>query len=382
MLESNSMDLVRFGIIGCGNAASFHVLANKQNPKLKFIAAYDINEKVLKRFTKRHKLEPFSSVDALLQSDIDAVHIILPHHLHAKATIAAAEAGKHVICEKPMATSLEDCDAMIATTKKAGVQFMIAENHRFLPAHVYIKDLLTQGLIGDVFFSRTYEGAYDNPEKICDPNHWMFSYERGGGGALFDQGVHKFALLNWLMGPVDAAACWLIKALNSPSNKADDTAMVHLHHKSGAVSEVSVTTAAIHPPTNRLELHGTKGTILEDHSWENPVKIFSGSEKAEMQGEFYSPSLTHGVFPQYYTISFRLEDTHFAECILNNKLPEFTPQEAREAVVVAHLAYLAAKKKTTVTMSELTEVLKNEGTASLFEGIDEVIHKAHINLKW
>ncbi|MHA1265226.1 MAG: Gfo/Idh/MocA family protein [Candidatus Helarchaeota archaeon] len=374
---------MKFGIIGCGNAASFHVLANKRSSKLKFVAAYDINEKILKRFTKRHKLTPYSKLDDLLQGDIDAVHINLPHYLHAETAIAAAKAGKHVLCEKPMATTLEDCDRMINTAKKAGIKLMIAENHRFLPAHQYIKKILDQGLIGDVFFARTYEGAYDNPEKICDPNHWMFSFDKGGGGALFDQGVHKFALLNWLIGEVEAAECWLGKALNSPPNKGDDTAMIHLRHKTGAMTEISVTTAAIHPPTNRLELHGTKGSILEDHSWEKPVQIYSGHENAEIQGEFYSPVIEHGPFPRYYTISFRIEDTYFAECILNDTIPDqFTPQQAKEAVAISLLSYLAAKRKTIVTRTELNKVLKNEGTESIFTGIDEVIHKCYLNLRW
>ena len=179
------MSFVKFGLIGCGNAGSMHAIAVKRSPELKFVAAYDVNEKVLKRFAKRQKLEPYNDLDAFLESDIDAVHIIVPHYLHTKMVVAAAKAGKHVLCEKPMATSLEECDEMIAATKKAGVKFMIAENHRFLPAHQYIKDAVSEGLLGEVFLGRAYEGAYEKPEKILDPEHWMFSYEKGGGGALF-----------------------------------------------------------------------------------------------------------------------------------------------------------------------------------------------------
>ncbi len=376
------MEYVKFGLIGCGAAASYHVIAGKTNPKLKFIAAYDADEKKLASFVKKYKLEPYRSLEALLQSDIDAVHINLPHFLHASTTITAAKAGKHVLCEKPMANSLEDCDAMIAATKKAGVKFMIAENHRFLPAHRYIKEAVSGGLIGDVFLGRAYEGAFDDPNKINNPNHWMFSYDKGGGGALHDQGVHKFAFLNWLLGEVEFAECWVGKALKSPPNKADDTALVLLRYKNGAMVEVVVSTASIHPPTNRLELHGTKGTILEDHSWEKPVKIMSAHEKAPVQGEFYCPELEHAPFPRYYTISFRIEDTHFAECILNNTTPEFTPEEAKEAVAVVHLAYLAAKRRTITTMTELKQTVKTKGTKSIFEGLDQVVQKICDHMHW
>ncbi|MHA1230919.1 MAG: Gfo/Idh/MocA family protein [Candidatus Helarchaeota archaeon] len=377
------MSFVKFGIIGCGQVASFHMAANKNNPKVKFIAAYDIDEKKVQKFSKKHKLEPFTKLDALLESDIDAVYIMLPHYLHGEVTIAAAKAGKHVICEKPMATSLEECDRMIEATRKAKVKFMIAENHRFLPAHTYIKDIVKRNFIGDIFFGRAYEGAWDEPSKFQNPDHWMFSYDKGGGGALFDQGVHKFATLNWILEDnVDFAQCWCIKSIESPPNKGEDTALVHLHFTKGAVIEVSVTTAAIHPPTNRLELHGTKGSILEDHSWQKPVQIFSSHEEAEKKGVFYSPEIEHGPFPKYYIISFRYEDTHFAECILEDKEPEFSPEEAKEAVAVAHLAYLASKKATIATMDELKKLIKKEGTASLFKDLEHAVQKNYEKLKW
>ncbi|MHA1268279.1 MAG: Gfo/Idh/MocA family protein [Candidatus Helarchaeota archaeon] len=377
------MSFIKFGMIGCGQVASFHAAANKNNPKLKFTAAYDINEKRVQKFAKKHKMEPFNNLDSILNSDIDAVLIMLPHFLHSKVVIEAAKAGKHVLCEKPMATTLEECKQMINETKKAGVKFMIAENHRFLPAHTYIKNIVSRGFIGDIFFGRAYEGAWDDPSKFQDPNHWMFSYDKGGGGALFDQGVHKFATLNWILNDhVDFAHCWCIKSIKSPPNKGEDTALVHLHYKKGAVIEVSVSTAAIHPPTNRLELHGTNGSILEDHSWIKPVQVFSGHDGAEKKGVFYEVELEHGPFPKYYMISFKHEDTYFAECVLDNKVPEFTPEDAMEAVAVAHLAYLSSKSGTNVSMDELKNLIKSKGSKYLFEGLEEFVQKNYENFNW
>lgn len=376
------MSIVRYGIMGCGRAASFHLSASRNNPKLKFVAAYDPDEKKLKRLSKRNKLAAFQDLDAFLSCDMDAVLIIVPHDLHPTLTLAAAAAGKHVLCEKPMANSLEDCDRMIAATKNAGVKFMIAENHRFLPAYQYIKDAMSRGTIGDVFLGRSYEGAYDNPNRILDPDVWMFSWDKAGGGALHDQGAHKFAVWNWLLGEVDSALCMCGKALASPPVKGEDTALVILRYKSGAMVEVTVSTATVHVPTNRLELHGTKGSILEDHDWENPVKVYSTIDDAEPQGAFVSPDLEHGAFPMYYTISFRNEVAHFTDCILNDTVPEFSPEEAREAIAVSHLAYLAAKKGSLATMVELKEFIATKGTKSLFEGIEKVPMKNYENLKW
>ncbi|MGQ9723335.1 MAG: Gfo/Idh/MocA family protein [Candidatus Jordarchaeum sp.] len=150
------MKQVRFGIVGCGAAAAHHAVACREiSDKVKLVAAYDANEKRAKILAKTHGMEPCESYQSLLaRNDADAVIVALPHYLHSEVTIAACEAGKHVLCEKPMAPTLEECDAMIGAAKKNGVKFMIAENHRFLPAHVLIHDYVSRGMIGRVHNSR------------------------------------------------------------------------------------------------------------------------------------------------------------------------------------------------------------------------------------
>jgi len=378
------MDRVRFGVIGCGSAASFHVLPFKrlEDSRVNYVAAYDVNEKAVLSFSKRHGLTPYTDFDKFLQSDFDAVLIAAPHNLHAQLTKAAAEAGKHVLCEKPMATTLEECDEMIMATKQAGVKLMVAENHRFLPAHQLIKDALDRGLIGDVFLGRAYEGAFCPHEQFLDLKSWHFTYEKGGGGVVADQGVHKFSTLNWMLGEVDSAQCWLGKALNSPPEKGEDNAIVLLRYKQGAMVTVDLSSITVHPLTNRLELHGTQGTILEDHAWEHPVQIFSSHEDAQQKGAFYSPEVEHGPYPKYYLISARCEDTHFAECIINNTDPEFTPAQSRAAVAVTLLAYLSAKEGRAVTLEELEEVERAEGTSSILEGLGRVTLHNYSSLRW
>ncbi len=378
------MDRVRFGVIGCGSAASFHVLPFKrlEDSKVQFVAAYDVNEKTVHSFSKRHGLTPFSNIDEFLESEIDAVLIAAPHYLHAQLTKAAVKAGKHVLCEKPMATTIEECDEMILAAKNAGVQLMIAENHRFLPAHQLIKNALDQGLIGDVFLGRSYEGAFCPHEQFLNLDSWHFTYQQGGGGVVADQGVHKFSTLNWMLGEVDSVQCWLGKALNSPPEKGEDTAIVLLRYKQGAMITVDLSSITVHPLTNRLELHGTQGSILEDHAWERPVQIFSSHELAEQKGVFYSPEVEHGPYPKYYLISARCEDTHFAECIINGTDPEFTPAQARDAVGVTLLAYLSAKEGRAVTIDELDEIKRTEGTKSILEGLGRVTLHNYGYLRW
>ncbi|MFX0178209.1 MAG: Gfo/Idh/MocA family protein [Candidatus Hodarchaeota archaeon] len=375
-------NFVKFGIIGVGSVWRYHKLGSKNNPKIKFISAYDIDEENLSKAAKYSKFETYSNLEDFLKSDIEAVLVLVPHYLHKDIVIRVAEAGKHILCEKPMAPSLEECDEMIKATKKAGIKFMIAENHRFLPAHQKIKEMLDKGFIGDVMLGRTYEGAYCTPDEFLDPNWWHFCYDKGGGGVVADQGVHKFTMLNWFLGDVDSAQCWLGKTLNSPPNKGEDTAIVLLRYKCGAMITVDVSSTTVHPLTNRTELHGTKGTILEDHSWEKPIRVFSSHPDAEIKGEFYSPEIEHGIYPHYYKISMGKEDAYFADCILEDKEPEFTPEEARNGVAVVLLSYLSAKKGRIATMDELIDVYRKEGTKIILEGLDDVIQKNYQYLKW
>jgi UDP-N-acetyl-2-amino-2-deoxyglucuronate dehydrogenase len=375
-------DFATFGLIGVGAVWRFHKLGSKNNPRVKFVSAYDTNENNLKNANKYSKLETYTNLDSFLKSDMDAVLIAVPHYLHKDMVVKAAEAGKHVLCEKPMAPTLEECDEMIRVTRKSNVKFMIAENHRFLPAHVEIKRLLDENFIGDVLLGRTYEGAYCTPNEFLDANWWHFCYEEGGGGVVADQGVHKFTMLNWFLGEVDSAQCWLSKTLDSPPNKGEDTAIILLQYKSGAMVTVDLSSTVIHPPTNRTELHGTKGSILEDHSWEDPLKIFSSHPKAEKKGEYYSPKIEHGPFPDYYKISMGKEDDYFASCILEDKDPEFKPEQAKMGVAVVLLAYLAAKRGMTVKMSELLDIYKKQGTKHILEDLGAHIRKNFSQIKW
>ena len=368
------MDKLKFGIIGAGDAANFHTIAQKgrENSNLEYVAVCDINEKAAKRIAKRNKSTSYTDLDAFLKSDLDAVLIAVPHYLHAEMAKRVAEAGKHVLCEKPMAPTLEECDEMIAATKKAGVKFMIAENHRFLPAHQKIKSLLEEGYIGDVYLGRTYEGAFCPTSQFMNLDLWNFTYEKGGGGVLADQGVHKFALLNWLLGGVKSGQAWLGKVHNSPPEKGEDNAIMMIQYNNGAMMEVMLSSTTIHPLNNNLELHGTDGHILEDHSWDNPIRILSSHTDAEKKGEYYEISVEHGPYPKYYTISAFHEDYYFADCIKRDIDPVFTPENAKDAVAVVLLGYLSAKKGRRVTMDELKEYAKERNTKSLLEGLPAV----------
>ena len=370
------MDIVNFGIIGVGGAWQFHKLffKNSQNAKVKSV--FDINERKARKAARSFNANVYSDLQNFLDSEIDAVLIMVPHYLHEELIIRAAEAGKHILCEKPMATTLEACDNIIKAVKKAGIKFMIAENHRFLPAHEFIANFVNKGLLGDIFLVRAYEGV-NELEGLNKRGFWKGDPILAGGGSLMDMGVHKFATLNWILDDrIDSAYSWLFKQCTKLDEKAEDNALVFAKYKKGTIAEIAVSFTVKSEFTNSIEIYGTKGTILENHMWNKPVKIQSFHEElGEKRGVWFEPEIEHGPFPKYYSISAIKEDQHFTECIIENKNPKFTAEQAREAVAAVLLCYLSARRGRITYYEELQEVYKSKGTACILQGLEKFIQK-------
>jgi len=345
------------GIIGCGFAGGLHANSYDtlaQQSKVKLIAVCDVNENAAKTMATEFNLDAYYTKwqDLLKRKDIGAVSVCLPHFLHADVTVAAAKAGKHVLCEKPMAITLTDCDRMINAAKGANVKLMIAENHRFLPVHIKIKELVDEGRIGRIFLARAYEG-YNVITELSSPNSWRADPDRAGGGTLLDAGIHHCAVLRWLLGDVAfARACWLEKLVVKLENRAEDNAIMLLKFKSGAMAEVVVSDTVVSPPTERLELYGTEGTILEDHSRQKPVMVYS-TKPGPWNYEWETSEVEHEPYPGDFRISFGNEVKHFVDCILEDKETEMPGEEGKAAVEMVLMGYLSAKTGKVVKRSDL-----------------------------
>ena len=177
---------IGIGIIGCGKIAQVrHIPEYADNPDVELRGFYDLNYERAHGLTEKYGGEAYATVDKLIASpDIDAVSICAANFAHADLTIKALQAGKHVLCEKPMAVTLEECEAMVAEAKKAGKFLMIGHNQRLAKAHVWAKRLIKDGLIGRII----------TPGK----NVWFFDKKQAAMGAMADLGVHKTDLIHFL----------------------------------------------------------------------------------------------------------------------------------------------------------------------------------------
>ena len=332
------MEKLGVGIIGLGSAGLLHAESyNQIRDKARVVVLCDKDKGCVESNALIYGANAHTNYhDILHRKDIDIIDICLPHHLHAKAAIAAAEAGKHILVEKPIATTLKDADDMIKAAKKAGVKFMVAENHAFIPAHALAKKMVDQGQIGRVFLAKAYEIVGDVPIE----HSWKTSPE--ALGSLLDMGVHRFFVLQWIIGEVKSVFAFAEKLTCELDTNNDDTAVIVLKFKKGALGEVDLTSGAVSEPTNRLELYGTKGTIIEDHMCEPPLMYSSHQPGFETEG-WVKPVVEHAPFPGYYGISFKNEVEHFVDCVREDKEPLVTGELAKAALKVALCAYQSVK---------------------------------------
>jgi predicted dehydrogenase len=146
---------------------------------------------------------------------------------------------------------------------------------------------------------------------------------------------------------------------------------------SGVIMDVNVSFTVVSPPSNELQIYGTKGTIIENHAWEEPIKIFSTHpDMGENQNKWYQPTgIDHGSFPDYYRISMGAEDLHFAECILNDTEPEFSPEDAKKTVLAVLMAYESANRNKPVTKEQLYKLAEEKGSMNVLKRLKRHIQQ-------
>lgn len=202
------MPRLKWGIIGCGAIAENAVAPAMVADEHSTIVAFCSHS--LKRAEQmRHQFDAQAAYDRLgaLLSDerIDAVYVASPSHRHCEETVAAAEAGKHVLCEKPMALSTSDCRRMIAAANGNDVHLAVAYPRRFWPKAVKMKELIRAGAIGKPVSARVRVGRYYNPAPE-DPKYWRVEMARSGGGSLQDVGSHRLDVMCYLLGEPELVA--------------------------------------------------------------------------------------------------------------------------------------------------------------------------------
>ncbi len=290
---------LKFVIVGCGRIATLHVPGYKDHPDAGLYGICDKNVKRAEEFAREHGIAKVYSryEEVLADSEVDAVELLVPHHLHCEMTIAACNAKKHVSVQKPMALNIAECDAMIEAARINGVKLKVFENFVFYPPYQLAKKMLDSGEIGEPVSirykmnngglcsanrpgaeARTKQAVKQTGEALTqtgwevDPASWLWRLNdtlAGGGPLVFDDGYHKFSIIMHMMGDVEKVSAWIDSSPVLPGVYQDCPAMVMWKHKGGkrygvmdiVDSPEMYVQSKYYTCDERMELTGTRGVL-------------------------------------------------------------------------------------------------------------------------
>ena len=325
--------MINVGILGCGKIAQVrHIPEYAENPDVKLAAFYNPSRKRAEEQAEKYGGKVYDTAEELLADEsIDAVSICAANYAHAELTIKALEAGKHVLCEKPMATTLADCEAMVECAKRTGKFLMIGHNQRLAKAHVEAKRLIDQGLIGDIITFRTTFG-HGGPETwAINPgkNVWFFDKKKAAMGAMADLGVHKTDLIQFLTGQRVVRTTARLVTLDKRGEDGeligvDDNAVCIYEMSGGAFGTMTASWTYYGAEDNSTVLYGTKGImrIYDDPNHSIVVKLSDGEEQVYdvEQIQTNDNQTKSGVIDLW------------VECLKNNTPPEISGESALYAM--------------------------------------------------
>jgi predicted dehydrogenase len=275
------MGVVGWGLVGCGDIAAKRVAAALgQAEGSALVTVARARAGLAAEFAQRHGAKRWHADwrDVLKDAEVDAVYMATPVRLHAEQAVAAAEAGKHVLCEKPMALDAAGCERMIVAARAHGVRLGVAYYRHHYPVIARLRELLASGEIGEPVLGhvQAFEAFDPGPDH---PRAWLMRRSESGGGPMADFGCHRIEVLLDLLGPVT-------NVHGFPDNvcfrerEVEDTCVAHLRFRSGAVAVLVVSHAA-HEPRDTLEIFGTRGSALVSVLNQGGLRVVSAAGTRE-----------------------------------------------------------------------------------------------------
>jgi len=320
---------IGWGLIGCGDVAEYKVGPALYNvPRSSLVGVMSRRAGRAESFAARHNAGYYcTDVYRLLEDEnIDAIYIATPPNVHAALTRQVAEAGKHVLCEKPMALSTRECREMIAVCAANGVQLQIAYYRRFFPVIQKMKEIVDAGTIGRVLRARVETAEYYT-ERPDGERAWLIDPVVAGGGFLTDVGTHRLDLLVHFLGnPREVAA--LVDTQHFDFH-VDDASIVMIRFDSG-VHASGAFNWNIGAVIDEFEICGTEGRILSRNLGRGDLEVIVGG-KTELY-HLPAPAITH----------LHLVE-HYVSCLLEDKPNDLSGEEGIKATILTEAAYRSAR---------------------------------------
>ncbi len=334
-------DRIRIGMVGTGRIGKLHAQTLVQRvPDVALVAVTDVNTAAAQAVAAEvgvPKVAP--SFEALLADDsIQAVVIASATDTHAPFIVQAAQAGKHIFCEKPISADLKAIDEALAAVERAGVKLMIGFNRRFDPNHQRIKQAIERGEIGTPHLLHIISR---------DPSPPPVSYIKVSGGLFFDMTIHDFDMARFLLGDVTevyaAGGVMVDPAIGEAGDI--DTAVITLRFTNGAIGTIDNSRQAVYGYDQRVEVFGSGGSASSGNWYADAVTLSTADNVRR--------GLPLNFFIERYTPSYQAELTAFARCLQDDTPPPVTGADGRAPVVIALAALRSLKENRPVKLSEI-----------------------------
>jgi len=338
---------IRVGVIGCGRIGIVHLGAITKAPNVSATIVSNPTVSKAEAAAKQYGVPKFTgdAMEVITSPDVDAVWICSPSQFHAEQIKACAANGKHVFCEKPIATDLAETVEAINACNEAGVKLMTGLQRRFDPNFKRVKDAIDDKEVGETIMI-----------KLCsrDPEPPPFEYVKGGGGIFADMAVHDLDMSRFLAGadPIDILAvgsCHIDKSIEVlPGSEKFDTATCIVRYPNGVQAMVDVCRQSSYGYDQRAEVLGSNGMIATDNVYPNTAKIF----KNQFTGNADMP---YDFFLSRYNEAYVSETVAFCESLVNDTPVPCTGQDGLAALVMALAADKSAAENRWVTFSEIVK---------------------------
>jgi len=386
---------IRSVLVGCGRIATLHTKGYENHPDAELYGVFDTDVKKAETFAKQHGIgKVFRSYDEVLEDKtVDAVEILVPHHLHCEMAVKACKAKKHVSVQKPMAMNLSQCDEMIRAARENGVRLKVFENFVFYPPYQFAKKMLDEGEIGEPLFIRykmnngglgsaSIPGADKKAKKFgMDKTGWEVGVGSwiwrlndtlsGGGPFIFDDGYHKFSIIMHMMGSVEKVFAWIDCSQVMPGIYQDCPAAVIWKHRDGkkyGVMEV-VDSKDMYIQSNyytcdeRMEITGTRGVLWVTRCTAAmlpqvaPVLMYRDGKLNE-----------YWDMPVDWSESFKNSTLDFIDAVKNNREPVLSGECGREVLKFSLCAMESSAKKQEIYLDSFEDrkLKRKKGVWNIF----------------
>jgi UDP-N-acetyl-2-amino-2-deoxyglucuronate dehydrogenase len=331
---------LRTAIIGCGKVAHLHAQALGSLPESEFVAVSDTDVDRARAFAARYGVEARREL-----TGVDVVVICTPHPLHKGPAIAAMNSGAHVLVEKPLATTVADCDEMIEAAERNGVRLGVVSQRRFFEPVQAMKAAVDAGkvgrpVLGTVAMFSWRDGAYYR----SDP--WRGRWDTEGGGVLINQAPHHLDILQWLMGPIEeVTGRWA--NLNHPYIEVEDTALAMLRFAGGGLGSITVSLSQNPGIYTKIHIHGSNGYSVGAQTDTGATFVAGSTQVIEppfndlwtIPGE-QAPSAPNRPAEYYHA----LQDQDFLQAVLNDRAPLCDGKEGRKVVELIAAIYRSGRE--------------------------------------